>query len=45
LLSEVEVDDWLVMQVTLLGIPFQNWMFVALAIIVVAVLIPKGEKD
>jgi hypothetical protein len=37
--------DWLTEQFTLLGIPFQNWMVVAFAIIVIAVLIAKGEKD
>jgi hypothetical protein len=39
------VDDWLGKQFTLLGIPFQNWMVVTLAIIVIAVLIVKGERD
>jgi hypothetical protein len=35
----------MVRQFTLLGIPFQNWMVVSLAIIVIAVLIAKGERD
>jgi hypothetical protein len=35
----------MVRQFTLLGIPFQNWMVVFLAIIVIAVLIAKGERD
>jgi len=37
--------DWLVKQFTILGIPFQNWMVVALAMIIIAVLIAKGERD
>ena len=39
------MHDWLIERFTLLGIPFQNWMVVALAIIIIAVLIAKGEKD
>jgi hypothetical protein len=35
----------MVRQFTFLGIPFQNWMVVSLAIIVIAVLIAKGERD
>jgi hypothetical protein len=33
------VGNWLVARFTLLGVIFQNWMMVALAIILVAVLI------
>jgi hypothetical protein len=36
--------DWLTDRFTLLGIPFQNWMVVALAIIIIAALIAKGER-
>jgi hypothetical protein len=39
------MDHWLVRQFTVFGIPFQNWMFVALALIVIAVLIAKGERN
>jgi hypothetical protein len=35
----IAVDDWLVRQVTLLGIRFQNWMFIAFALILIAALI------
>jgi hypothetical protein len=38
------VDDWLVKQVTLLGIPFENWMVVALALMLIAVIINIGER-
>ena len=38
------MDDWLLKQVTLLGIPFQNWMVVTLALILIAMLINKGES-
>jgi hypothetical protein len=38
------MDDWLVREFTLLGIPFQNWIVVALATIAIAVLVAKGEK-
>jgi hypothetical protein len=33
------VSDWLVKQFTIWGASFQNWMVVALAIIVVAVVL------
>lgn len=38
------MDDWLVREFTLLGIPFQNWVVVVLAAIMIAVLMAKGEK-
>jgi hypothetical protein len=38
------VDDWLVRHVTLLGIPCQNWMIVAFALVLVAVLINIVES-
>jgi hypothetical protein len=37
-------EEWLVERFTLLGVSFQNWMVVALAMIVIAVLIWKGEN-
>lgn len=37
-------EDWLVRQVTVLDIPFQNWMVVALALILIAALINLGER-
>ena len=37
-----QVDDWLVRHFTVFGVPFQNWMVVAFALIVIAVL--KGER-
>jgi hypothetical protein len=36
--------DWLTDRFELLGIPFQNWMVVVLAIIVIALLINGGER-
>jgi hypothetical protein len=36
--------DWLTDQVTFLGIPFQNWMIVTLALMLVAALINPGER-
>jgi hypothetical protein len=39
------MDDWLVRQVTLLGIPFQQWMVVTFALILVASLINIGEHS
>jgi len=33
------MDHWLVKQFTLEGITFQNWMMVALAIILVAIML------
>jgi hypothetical protein len=44
ILLGIAVDDWLVRQVTLLGIPFQNWMVVALALIRIAMIIDIGER-
>jgi len=38
------VDDWLVRHVTLLSIPFQNWVVVTLVLILIASLINLGEK-
>ena len=38
------MDDWLVRQATLLGIPFQNWMIVAFALMLVAALINITES-
>ena len=38
------MDDWLVRQVTLLGIPFQNWMIVAFALMLIAALINITES-
>jgi hypothetical protein len=37
-----QVEDWLVRHFTVSGVPFQNWMVVAFALIVIAVL--KGER-
>jgi hypothetical protein len=39
------VDDWLVTQGTYLGIPFQNWMVVSLALVLAAVLIAVWERN
>jgi hypothetical protein len=36
--------DWLTEQVTFLGIPFQNWMIVTLALMLIALLINMGER-
>jgi hypothetical protein len=38
------LHGWLTERFTLLGIPFQNWMVIALALIIIAVLIAKGER-
>jgi hypothetical protein len=38
------LHDWLTEQVTFLGIPFQNWMVVALALILIAIIINPGER-
>jgi hypothetical protein len=38
-------EEWLVERFTLLGVSFQNWMVVTLAMIVIAVLIWKGENS
>ena len=39
------MDDWLVRQITLAGIPFQNWMVVTLVLVLVAALIRLGESS
>jgi len=38
------MDDWLVRHITLLSIPFQNWMVVTLVLILIGSLINLGEK-
>jgi hypothetical protein len=38
------VDDWLFRQITLLGIPFQNWMVITFALILIGTLINMGER-
>jgi hypothetical protein len=38
------VDNWLVTQVTLFGIQFQNWMVVTFALILIATLVNLGER-
>jgi hypothetical protein len=38
------VGDWLAEHFTLLGLTFQNWMVVALAMIVAAALIARMEN-
>jgi hypothetical protein len=38
------MDDWLVRHITLLSIPFQNWMVVTLVLILIASLISLGER-
>ena len=39
------MDDWLTGQVSLLGIPFYNWMVVTLALVLIAALINLGETN
>ena len=39
------MDDWLVTQITLLGIPFQNWMVVTFVLMLIAALINIGERN
>ena len=39
------MDDWLTRQVTLVGIPFQNWMVVTLALVLIVALINLGERN
>ena len=39
------MDDWLVWHITLLGIPFQNWTVVTVALILIAALIKLGESS
>jgi hypothetical protein len=38
------MDNWLMKQVTLIGMPMQNWMVVTLALILVATLINIAER-
>ena len=38
------MDNWLMKQVTLIGLPVQNWMVVTLALILVATLINIAER-
>jgi hypothetical protein len=38
------VREWLIERFTLLDVSFQNWMVVALAMIVITVLVWKAEK-
>lgn len=38
------MDNWLMKQVTLVGIPMQNWMVVTLALILVATFINIAER-
>jgi hypothetical protein len=38
------VDDWLIKQVVLIGIPFQNWMVVTFVLILIAALINIAVK-
>lgn len=38
------MEDWLTRQVTLLGIPFENWMVVTLALMLIAAFINIGER-
>jgi len=40
----LRVSTWLENPVTLLGIPFQNWMLVAFALMLVAALINVTER-
>jgi hypothetical protein len=39
-----EMNDWLARHITLLGVPFQNWMVVTLMLILIASLINLGKK-
>jgi hypothetical protein len=38
------MDDWLVRHITLLSIPFQNWMVVTLVLILIASLINVASQ-
>ena len=38
------MDNWLLKQVTLAGIPMQNWMVVTLTLILVATFINLAER-
>jgi hypothetical protein len=37
-------EEWLVRHVTILGVPFQNWMLITFVLILVGVLINWGER-
>ena len=39
------MDHWLLREVMFLGIPFQNWMVVTIALISIAILVNRGEKS
>lgn len=39
------MDDWLIRQITVLGVPFQNWMVVTFTLILIAALINLGENN
>jgi hypothetical protein len=39
------MDDWLVRQVIVLGLPFQNWMIVLFVVMLIATLIKIAEKN
>jgi len=39
------MDDWLVRQVIVLGLPFQNWMIVTFMLMLIAALINIAERD
>ena len=39
------MDDWLVRQVFVLGLPFQNWMIVLFVVTLIATLINIAEKN
>ena len=39
------MDDWLVRQVIVLGLPFQNWMIVLFVLMLIATLINIAEKN
>jgi hypothetical protein len=36
--------EWLTTEFTFLGIQFQNWMVIALAIVVLAIVYAKGRR-
>jgi len=38
------MDDWLVDQISLLGLQFQNWMVVTVALVLIATLINIAER-
>jgi hypothetical protein len=39
------MDDWLVRQVIVLGLPFQKWMIVLFVVMLIATLIKIAEKN